>query len=376
MKGSVIFMPTAKKLPSGSWRCQVFSHYEETLQKDGSIKKKRIYKSFTVNDPTKRGKKICEQIAAEWALNKKGTAAPSDDQMLTVSQALLRYIDIKKNVLSPSTVGTYKNMAEVHYNAIADIRLCSLTSSAVQKWINDIAADKSPKTVSNIYGLLSAALRTFCPDKSIRIQLPAKTIYRGYVPTDNDINKIIEYAAGNDKNMLVAISLGAFGTLRRSEICALDADDVDRDKCTIHVHRAMILNDQNEYVIKDTAKTKSSDRFIQLPEDVIRILPTAGRVVPYDPRSVTKRFLHIIDVCDVPRFRFHDLRHYSASVMHALGVPDVYIMHRGGWSSDHTLKQIYRGSMDDYEKKFTVLVNDHYQKLMQHDMQHEKERAL
>lgn len=369
-------MPTAKKLPSGSWRCQVFSHYEDVLQNDGTIKKKLIRKSFTVADPSKRGKKLCEQMAAEWALNKKGTAAPSDDQMLTVSQALLRYINIKKNVLSPSTVGTYKNMAACHYDDIACVRLCDLTSANVQKWINDMAADKSPKTVSNIYGLLSAALRTFCPDKCIRIQLPKKTIYRGYVPTDDDINKIIEYAAANDQNMLIAISLGAFGTLRRSEICALDAGDVDRESCTIHIHRAMVLNDQNEYVIKETTKTKSSDRFVQLPDDVVRILPTSGRIVPYDPRSITKRFLHIIDVCDVPRFRFHDLRHYSASVMHALGVPDVYIMSRGGWASDHTLKQIYRGQMDDYEKKFTVIVNDHYKKLISHDISHEKEKAL
>ena len=369
-------MPTAKKLPSGSWRCQVFSHYENVLQKDGTIKKKLVRKSFTCADPSKRGKKICEQMAAEWALNKKGTAASSDDQTLTVSKALLRYIDIKKNVLSPSTVGTYKNMAACHYDDIAGVRLCDLTSADVQKWINDLAADKSAKTVSNIYGLLSAALRTFCPDKCIRIQLPKKTIYRGYVPTDADINKIIEYAAANDQNMLIAISLGAFGTLRRSEICALDAGDVDREACTIHIHRAMVLNDQNEYVIKETTKTKSSDRFVQLPDDVIRILPASGRIVPYDPRSVTKRFLHIIDVCDVPRFRFHDLRHYSASVMHALGVPDVYIMSRGGWASDHTLKQIYRGQMDDYEKKFTVLVNDHYKKIISHDISHEKEKAL
>ena len=114
-------MPTAKKLPSGSWRCQVFSHYEETLQKDGTIKKKRIYKSFTVDDPSKRGKKVCEQIAAEWALDKKEAAGPANDAMLTVSQALNRYIDIKGNVLSPSTVGTYKNMAECHYNDVLDL---------------------------------------------------------------------------------------------------------------------------------------------------------------------------------------------------------------------------------------------------------------
>ena len=28
-------MATAKKLPSGSWRCQVFSHYEIVLDKNG-----------------------------------------------------------------------------------------------------------------------------------------------------------------------------------------------------------------------------------------------------------------------------------------------------------------------------------------------------
>ena len=38
-------MTTAKKLPSGSWRCQVYSHTEETMQPDGTIKKKRIYHS-------------------------------------------------------------------------------------------------------------------------------------------------------------------------------------------------------------------------------------------------------------------------------------------------------------------------------------------
>ena len=28
-------MATAKKLPSGSWRCLVFSHYENVVDKDG-----------------------------------------------------------------------------------------------------------------------------------------------------------------------------------------------------------------------------------------------------------------------------------------------------------------------------------------------------
>ena len=45
-------MAKAKKLHSGSWRCQVYSHTEEILMADGSRKKKRIYKSFTCFNAT------------------------------------------------------------------------------------------------------------------------------------------------------------------------------------------------------------------------------------------------------------------------------------------------------------------------------------
>ena len=57
-------MATAKKLPSGSWRIRVFSHF--AIGANG--KKKRIYESFTVKDPSKRGKKECGRLAAEWSV--------------------------------------------------------------------------------------------------------------------------------------------------------------------------------------------------------------------------------------------------------------------------------------------------------------------
>ena len=49
-------MATAKKLPSGSWRCLAYSHteriYDEKTQK---WKNKRIYESFTDDDPSPAG---------------------------------------------------------------------------------------------------------------------------------------------------------------------------------------------------------------------------------------------------------------------------------------------------------------------------------
>ena len=58
-------MAKAKKLPSGSWRVQVFDRFEDVRDKDGKpvlddkgkLKKKRIYKSFTNDDPTPKGKR-------------------------------------------------------------------------------------------------------------------------------------------------------------------------------------------------------------------------------------------------------------------------------------------------------------------------------
>ena len=57
----------ARKLPSGSWRCRVYSHTEDVLQPDGSTKQKKVYKSFTCDDTTLKGKRKCEKMAAEWA---------------------------------------------------------------------------------------------------------------------------------------------------------------------------------------------------------------------------------------------------------------------------------------------------------------------
>lgn len=65
-------MATAKKLPSGSWRCLVYSHSEPVylkdgkpaLDKNGKQKQKRIYESFTCDDPSKAGKRQAEKEAA------------------------------------------------------------------------------------------------------------------------------------------------------------------------------------------------------------------------------------------------------------------------------------------------------------------------
>ena len=347
-------MATAKKLPSGAYRCLVFDYIDD--------KGKRKYKSFTA--PTK---KEAELLAAQYLNNE----SRHDTADLTVKECISRFITSKEKTLSPTTLRAYLSLQKTAYEEINNQYIKRLNSADIQTWISNLSVTKSPKTVKNIYSLFTAAVGMFYPDKSFRIKLPQQIPPNLYVPTDADIKNIIDYFK-DDVDMTIAIYLAAFGTLRRSEACGLYAEDVDREKNTIHIQRAMVMkSDSREFEAKDTTKNPTSNRFVQLPEFVINILPKEGKLINITPAVVSHRFDNAFLRTGMKRFRFHDLRHYSASVMHAIGVPDVYIMQRGGWSSDHTLKKIYRGSMDDYQQKFTDLTNAHFSS-MQHEMQHKK----
>lgn len=350
-------MATAKKLASGSWRCLIYDYTDE--------KGKRKYKSFTAST-----KKEAELLATQY-VNDDSRNSTED---LTVKECIDRFIKSKEKTISPTTLRGYLSLQKNGFEEINTKKVKRLNSADIQTWVSNLAVEKSPKTVKNTYSLFTASVGMFYPDKSFRVKLPQQIPPDLYVPTDDDIKKIIDYFK-DDIDMTIAIYLAAFGTLRRSEACGLHAEDVDRKKNTIHVHRTMVMKAHSrEFIEKDTTKNPTSNRYIQLPEFVIKILPKKGKLINITPAVVSHRFDNAFLHNGMRSFRFHDLRHYSASIMHAIGVPDVYIMQRGGWSSDGTLKKIYRGSMDDYQQKFSDLTNEHFSK-MQHEMQHKKKKV-
>ncbi len=193
--------------------------------------------------------------------------------------------------------------------------------------------------------------------------LPAKTKPELYIPSDEEVVKIVKkIREENDRDMLIAILLAAYGPMRRSEICALTDKDISEN--TVHVHKAMVHTHDNSWSIKMKPKTEAGDRFITFPDFVIKELKgITGPVVNLTPDAVTERFARLLRRAGVPAFRFHDLRHYSASIQHAIGIPDAYIMQRGGWESDTTLKQIYRHALDQEAKKANEKINDYFSKL-------------
>jgi len=343
-------MPTARKLPSGSWRCLVFSHYEIV---DG--KKKRIYKSFTSDDPSKTGKKIAEQAAADFAVTRKTRKSSG----VPFGSAVDQYISFRENVLSPSTINEYKRIRKKCCPDLMDVRLNDITQEMIQEEMNNLAKDVSAKTVRNVHGLISAVLRTYRSDFALRTDLPKKVRPKIYVPSDDDVSRLIE--ACRDTPMELPVLLAAFGPMRRGEISALTTDDIEGN--TVHVCRSMVSDGSGGWTVRQP-KTYSGDRFILYPDFVAeKWKDLSGNVTDLNPNEITHRFAHVLSNAGLPSFRFHDLRHYSASIQHALGIPDSYIMQRGGWKNDTVLKEVYRHVMEDETVKMNKIANDHFQDL-------------
>lgn len=349
------------ELPSGNIRKQVFLGYELIFDekgkpvidsKTGKQKKKRIYESVTASSV-----KEANRQAAQLKLSKE--KKPKTD--LRFYEARLNYIESKRNILSPSTVRGYMQMSS-YFGSLDSLKLSEINNLSMQNWVNLFSSNHAPKTVKNAYGFITAVLSSY--NIKVSAALPAKQQTNLYVPSDSDVQCLIQHFIDKgDKDMLIAIYLAAFATLRRSEICALDAHDLDRKAMILHVHDSMVVNDKQESVRKQTTKTLLSDRFIELPKFVIEQLPRSGPLVSIKPDVITNRFCRALKKHNIPKFRFHDLRHYSASIMHAIGIPDVYIMDRGGWKSDTTLKKIYRGTIEDYKQQFVNQTNSYFEKL-------------
>ena len=333
-------MPTARKLPSGSWRVRAFSY------KDSSGKKH--YESYTADT-----KKKAELLAAQHKGEKHGQAD------LTFRQALTDYIARREAILSPATVKEYKGMKDRHMQSLMEIKLSKITQEDIQKEVNLAALTLSPKTVKNIHGMITAVMSSYRPDFAIRTDLPKKIRPNIYVPSEADIQTLLQTIRG--KKMELPVLLAAFGPMRRGEIAALRAENISGS--IVHVCENMVRNENKEWVVK-SPKSYAGDRYIAYPDFVAKHWEgiTEGRIVPLTPQQITKGFICALHTARLPHFRFHDLRHFSVSIQHALGVGDAYLMQRGGWSSDATLKNVYRHVMEDQTQKMNDMANQYFAK--------------
>lgn len=345
-------MATAKQLPSGNWRVRVYDYTD--------AKGKQHYRSFTGRT----------QREAEKAANKYDRSVNKDVADLTLGECIERYIGQRTPILSASTVREYDSYKRRYLEDISNTKVARLTQEDVQNLVNKLISDElSPKTVRNVHGFITTVLSVYRPNFALHTALPKKYPPNIYVPTETEIQRLMAHVEGTVLELPVL--LAAFGPMRRGEICALRAENISGN--IVHVCENMVLNKDNEWVIKKP-KSYAGDRYIEYPDFVAeRWKGRSDRIVGLKPSQISDHFANVLEKIELPHFRFHDLRHYSASIQHALGVPDAYIMQRGGWQNDGVLKQVYRHALEDKSKEMNKKINEHFKKLnaSKHDTKHD-----
>ncbi len=75
-----------------------------------------------------------------------------------------------------------------------------------------------------------------------------------------------------------------------------------------------------------------------------------GYVYKGYPGGITKFLDRTEKSLNIPHFPLHKLRHYFASKMSSMNIPEADIMKMGGWETDHVMKSVYRHAMEDKNK--------------------------
>lgn len=367
----------ARKLPSGSWRCQVYSHTEEIVQQDGTIKKKRIYKSFTCDDPSTKGKRVCEKEAAAWAADKEHRKK-TDYLKMTLREAIDSYVSTRDALLSVTTVSGYRSIQRSAFSSIMDIELGKLDNETLQNAINQESKriskncsknprPLSPKRVRNEWGLVASVIEKYgLKEEKNNLVLPAKE-RRFHTLISPEI--IADISKGTDIELPVLLAMWLSFSL--SEIRGLTkSKSISGDYITIV---EVVVDVDNKPVRKSLAKNSSRNRRHKMPAYIKSLIDNVDGdvIVPADGKEIYRKWKSLLRKNNLPELTFHDLRHVNASVMAMLRIPDKYAQERGGWKSDGVMKSVYMETFSEERERVDGIIDSYFEGIMQHEMQHE-----
>ena len=293
------------------------------------------------------------RMIAEFDENRENAVSALLAGRVTLAQAMDKYLDTCRSAgRSPSTIRGYAAMRRNGFDELLDLPLSKITRSHLQAMVNSwVQSGATPKTVRNKLGFLSAAMKHADVEPPMQnLVLPEPDRKEMTIPQDEDVQRALFYLRAHNTNLYVAVVLAATLGLRRGEIAALTMDDFDFDAGTVTISKAYSMDEHGEYILK-APKSRSGNRVLRgLDALVVSAVRSFGHQPPQTitsmtPVSITDSYMRLCDKLNLPG-RFHDLRHYAASVMAALNVPPKYAQERMGHATLDMLNRVYQHTMN------------------------------
>ena len=322
-------------------------------------------------------KEVAEKLKIVLRDQQQGLPIATERQ--TVGQFLGRWLqDSAKPTVRASTYTSYEVFVRLHIvPTLGRVPLQQLTPQQIQTLLNQKHdSGLSNRSVQYIHAVLRRALGQaykwgLVPRNVATLVDPPRVKHSEVQPwTPDQARAFLTFVKGDrlEARYSVALALG----LRRGEAIGLRWADVDLDNGTLTV-RAALQRIGGKLQLVET-KTDKSRRTIQLPKVAIAALKEhrirqleerllagsqwrdSGMVftstigTPLEPRNVNRRFDQLIKKAEVPRIRFHDLRHTCASLLLVQGVPMRVVMEIRGHSRIAVTMDIYSHVLPELQR--------------------------
>lgn len=195
--------------------------------------------------------------------------------------------------------------------------------------------------------------------------------------TDVSTMHVSEYAAPTPEGGVTAelvdynteielpILLGSISGLRASEILALKWSEVNFEKHIINIKAAKVKGIGKGRVDKLT-KTTAGTRTVKILPHVYDALkrhhtPDQEYVTTLTYPQIYSRYKKALkQCCPNKNYSFHELRHYAASVMILLGIPNKYIADYLGHETEDMVNKVYGHIMSDKRDAMFERIKSYY----------------
>lgn len=236
-----------------------------------------------------------------------------------------------RQVHRPTTVDQVEGVLTRHVLPhLGQRRLDSLLPSDIQKWVRRLSETLAPSTVGVAHRILSGILKSAVADRRIvsnpctGTKLPKVTRRKVQPISTAHLSAIVGCIPARHRALVVM----AAGTgLRQGELFGLTIDRLNLDERTVVVDRQLI-NIQGKAPLFAPPKSEASVRIVPLPDSVIDALRTHLSQFPTDDlvfrnthgdalrrSAFWTEWRRATRQAGLPDIRFHELRHYYASLL-------------------------------------------------------------
>jgi integrase len=302
----------------------------------------------------------------------------TDPGNLTVAGYLETWLNTHKRKISPLTADGYENYIFNHIKKddfgsmfLKDLKPMHVEAYYASELERDRGKDKdgkpikgfSGKTILQEHRILHKAFKQAVRNELISknpcdyVDVPRAEEYQVKIYNEDKFNTLLNNVE-NTPDELPILLAGMCG-LRRSEVFGLNWSDIDTEEGKISVNRVAVYNkEKKEWILKDKPKNQTSRRTFIMPSEIIPVFKRKkgiGLVCCKEDGGIVNggtfshHFSDLLEKYDLPHIRFHDLRHFNATMMLKYGVSDKEAARRLGHATPNTLRKTYQHHIDELD---------------------------